>query len=397
MKPTTPFPVVRAGAGFAPWILVACTVLAVVNTRGESVLYDLDFEQEAVGGVPATPSSTISGSGRVAVEVAEGSKVLGIRGDPVELRLPLATLEKYNRGHQNPTLVTFNLRVDRNSEVTLGNHSDQNPFVFARIQRGGAVFDGSGSPGSGSQPRGSLREGSWHQVYLNYDPEWKGYYLSVTGPNGEKIEFRRRLHDPSYDFRLVLTVAAGSGLVQVDNVRGVTGFIRKNENRRSQDAEPVLFETVLKLSAGSPDLDVKRGTRHQTLKMPVAPEAVQGVLFVPVKPVLASLATESVWEEASSTLRVRRNQEIIEVGNVASQSLPNTRDTFVPPSVRNVQGSALGPLGWLADRLGLTVEAASDPHRVRVTEPGRRYVESAETKARRPTVFEPMIVGAERT
>lgn len=395
MNPQTPLQVAWVIAGFASRILAVSALITVVDTRGETLLYDLDFEQEAVGAVPAAPSSTVSGSGRVAVDSVEGSKVLGIRGDHVELRLPLAKLEKYNRGHQNPTLVTFNLRVDRSSEITLGNQSDQNPFVFARIQRGGAVFDGAESPGSDSQPRGSIREGVWHQVYLNYDPEWKGYYLSVTGPSGEKVEFRRRLQDPSYDFRLVVTVAAGSGLVQVDNVRGVTGFIRKNENRRSQDAEPVLFETVLRLSPGTPDLDVKRGTRDHTLKMPVAPGVVNGVLFVPVKPVLASLTTEAVWEESSNTLQVRRNQEIITLGGGASQSLSNASDRFVSPSVRSEQGSALVPLAWLAERLGLTVDATSDPRRVRITEPGRRYVESAETKSRRPADLEPIIVGAE--
>jgi hypothetical protein len=274
----------------------------------EQCLYDIDFEKETPGTQPV--SLKIDGKGLIAED--HGSKVLQL-ADKTSVTLPTEKLTPCQLGNQNPTLITFNLKLDAAEELRIVNQGGSTPIVFARIVKGGAVFDGADTQGTSAVQRGTLRAGQWYQVYINFDPSFKGYYISFTGKDGERVEFLRRLKEVSYDFSLAITAFAPAGKVSIDNIRGITGFAldkmpKQPHFPKGDTYEPQPVVTTLTAFPASPDLIVRSGTLFETVKLPTHPVLDKGTLFVPGAEAFRALGASVQWDAAGGLLTVRKHE-----------------------------------------------------------------------------------------
>lgn len=99
----------------------------------EKLLYDISFEQESPGNRP----SSVKCEGNVLVAEDHGSKVLHLTGRETGITLPSVQLTECQLGNQNPTLITFNLKLDAADEFRIVNEGGATPIVFAHLGKGG--------------------------------------------------------------------------------------------------------------------------------------------------------------------------------------------------------------------------------------------------------------------
>jgi hypothetical protein len=273
------------------------------------LLYDLSFEQDAVDGQPAAVK--LSGKGVIAAE--HGSKVLLLSGPQAAVTLPAATLTPCQLGNQNPTLITFNLKLSGAEALSIVNQAGSSPLTFARIGKGGAVYDGAEPLASASVQRGTLKEGVWHQVYINFDPSFKGYYISFTDAEGKRVEYRRRVKEVSYDFTLAFAASAPDGKVLLDNIRGITGFAldkmpKQPHFPKGDTYEPQPVVTTLTLTPSSPDMTVRSGTLFETVKLAVHPALDKDAVRVPAVEAFRALGASVQWDADGGLLAVRKHE-----------------------------------------------------------------------------------------
>jgi hypothetical protein len=304
-----------AGARATEWKPVAPT---------ETQLYAVDFETEAPGSPPASVQLAGSGDGQGIIVDEHGSKVLQLSGREIGLTLPVVRLTECQLGNQNPTLITFSLKLAATEELRIVNAGGARPIVFARIGRGGAVFDGSESPEAPPRQRGTLQDRQWYQVYLNFDPSFKGYYLSFTGSDGARVEFVRRVKEVSYDFSLAVTASAPRGRVSLDNFRGITGFALDKMPRtphlpKGDTYEPQPIVTTLTLAPASPDMTVRSGTLFETVKLAVPPSLDQNTIRVPAVETFRALGAAVRWDAAGGLLTIR--QDDLEIRATAGSNI----------------------------------------------------------------------------
>ena len=297
----------------------------------ERLLHDISFENDTPGGQPS--GLKIEGKGLIASD--DGSKVLQLTGPASAITLRTAKLTECQLGNQNPTLITFNLKLVAAEEWTVRNDAGDASLTFARIAKDGTVFDGSDSGNTATTPRGTLKEGQWYQVYLNFDPSFKGYYISFTGPDGNRVEYLRRFKNVSYDFTLVMSASATTGKVSIDNIRGLTGFAldkmpKQPHFPKGATYEPQPVVTTLAFTPGCPDLDVRAGTLFETVKLPAHPAVDDDQLFVPAADALRALGASVDWDSASNHLIARKHELEVRIKagsdtitvNGASKNLP---------------------------------------------------------------------------
>jgi hypothetical protein len=287
-----------AGASRTEWKPVAPT---------EKLLYEVTFETDSPGGPPT--AVRLEGQGIIAAD--HGSKVLQLSGPQAGITLPTVTLTECQLGNQNPTLITFNLKLDNTDAVRIGNQGGAQPIVFARIGKDGAVFDGAETQGAPPVQRGTLKAGQWYQVYLNFDPSFEGYYISFTGADGERVEFRRRVKQVSYDFTLAITASAPSGKVSIDNVRGITGFAldkmpKQPHFPKGDTYEPQPVVTTLTLTPASPNMVVRGGTLFETVKLPVHPLIDKDTALVPAVETFRALGANVHWDAKAGALTAQK-------------------------------------------------------------------------------------------
>ena len=275
----------------------------------ERLLHDISFENDTPGGQPS--GLRLDGEGLIAAD--DGSKVLQLKGPRSAITLRTAKLTECQLGNQNPTLITFNLKLENTEEWAFKNDAGQASLTFARVARDGSVFDGSESGNTTTTPRGTLKQGQWYQVYLNFDPSFKGYYVSFTGPDGKRVEYLRRFKNVSYDFTLVMSASAPAGKVSIDNIRGLTGFAldkmpKQPHFPKGATYEPQPVVTTLTAFPASPDLTVRSGTLFETVKLPAHPVLANNTLFIPAADAFRALGASVDWDSASGLLTARKHE-----------------------------------------------------------------------------------------
>jgi hypothetical protein len=275
----------------------------------EKLLYDISFEKDSPGGQPS--GLKLDGKGLIAAD--DGSKVLQLAGIKSGITLPTVKLTECQLGNQNPTLITFNLKLEAAEEWVVRNDAGDASLTFARIGKDGAVFDGSETGNTAVTPRGTLKAGQWYQVYLNFDPSCKGYYISFTGPDGKRVEYLRRFKEVSYDFTLAICASAPAGKVSIDNIRGITGFAldkmpKQPHFPKGDTYEPQPVVTTLTAFPASPDMTVRAGTLFETVKLPTHPVLAKDTLFVPALQAFRALGASVEWDAASGLLTVRKHE-----------------------------------------------------------------------------------------
>lgn len=341
---------IGCGAGARSLLALALGLLLLAPVRGavsptERSLYELDFEGDATGAPSSTVQVSAQGDGKGVVVGDLGSKVLRLAGGTVELTLPVAKLTECQLGNQNPTLITFNLKLQAADEVRIVNRGGAQPIVFARIGPGGAVDDGASTPAS----RGTLKAGTWYSVYLNFDPSFKGYYLSFTDGEGARVEFRRRVKTVSHDFALALEVSAPGGAVSIDNIRGITGFAldkmpKQPHLPKGDTYEPQPIVTTLTLAPASPDLTVRSGTLFETVKLAVPPALDRDTLHVPAGETFRALGASTVWDVAAGQLTVRKYDLEVRVKAGAKSITVNGSSKTLAQAPVTAGGALLVPL-----------------------------------------------------
>ena len=275
----------------------------------EKLLYDISFEKDGPGGQPS--NLKLEGNGLIADD--DGSRVLQLAGPQSGITLPTVKLTECQLGNQNPTLITFNLKLDATEEVRIVNQSGGQSITFTRINKDGAIFDGADTGGAAAIQRGILKAGQWYQVYINFDPSFKGYYISFTGADGKLVEYLRRFKQVSYDFSLAITAFAPTGKVSIDNIRGITGFAldkmpKQPHFPKGETYEPQLVVTTLTAFPASPDLTVRAGTLFETVKLPTHPLLDKDTLFVPAVETFRALGASVEWDAAGGLLTVRKHE-----------------------------------------------------------------------------------------
>lgn len=280
----------------------------------ERLLHDISFENDRPGGQPTGMNS----EGNCLIADDDGSKVLQLAGSRSDITLPTAKLTECQFGNQNPTLITFNLKLEDAAEWIVRNDAGDASVTFARIAKDGSVFDGSETGNTAATARGTLKDGQWYQVYLNYDPSFKGYYISFTSPDGERVEYLRRFKKASYDFTLAIRASAPSGKVSLDNFRGITGFAldkmpKQPHFPKGETYEPQPIVTTLTAFAASPDLTVRAGTLFETVKLTAHPVLAKDTLFVPAAESFRALGASVDWDSASSLLTARKHELEVQV------------------------------------------------------------------------------------
>ena len=316
--------------------------LAVSPT--ERCLYYIDFEREKPGTQPV--SLKIDGKGLIAED--HGSKVLQLV-DKAAVTLPTEKLTPCQLGNQNPTLITFNLKLDATDELRIVNQGGSAPVVFARLGKGGAVFDGAENKDAPAVQRGTLNEGQWYQVYINFDPSFKGYYISFTGKDGERVEFLRRVKEVSYDFSLTITASAPRGKVFLDNIRGITGFAldkmpKQPHFPKGETYEPQPIVTTLTAFPSSPDLIVRGGTLFETVKLPTLPVLEKDTLFVPAEEAFRALGASVEWDAASGLLTARKYELEIRIKSGSNTLVVDGHNKSLSPVPVLAGASLLVPL-----------------------------------------------------
>lgn len=91
----------------------------------ERLLYDIGFEKDSPGGQPS--GVKIEGKGSITAD--EGSKVLQLGGPKAGISLPTAKLTPCQLGNQNPTLITFNLKLDASEELVIRTLGAEAPAI----------------------------------------------------------------------------------------------------------------------------------------------------------------------------------------------------------------------------------------------------------------------------
>ena len=311
----------------------------------EKLLYDISFEKDTPGGQPSVVK--LEGKGLIAAD--DGSKVLQLSGPQSGITLPTVKLTECQLGNQNPTLITFNLKLDAADELRIVNQGGEQPITFTRIGKDGAVFDGAEAREIPAVQRGTLETGQWYQVYLNFDPSFKGYYISFTGADGERVEFRRRVKQVSYDFSLAITASAPAGKVSIDNIRGITGFAldkmpKQPHFPKGETYEPQPVVTTLTAVPASPDLTVRGGTLFETVKLPTHPVLAKDTLFVPAVEAFRALGASVEWDAAGGLLTVRKHELEVRAKAGSGTITVNGRDKDLSPEPILAGASLLVPI-----------------------------------------------------
>lgn len=367
-------------------------LLAVSPT--ERCLYDIDFEKETPGGQPV--SLKVDGKGLVAED--RGSKVLHLTGK-VAVTLPTVKLTPCQPGNQNPTLITFNLKLDGAEDLRIVNQADGTPITFARIGKGGAVYDGAEPQASAPVQRGALKEGEWHQVYINFDPSFKGYYISFTDAEGKRVEFLRRVKEVSYDFSLAFTASAPGGSGFLDNIRGITGFAldkmpKQPHLPKGDTYEPQPVVTTLTLTPSSPDMMVRSGTLFETVKLSAQPSLDKDTVRVPAMEVFRALGASVRWAPADGLLTVC--QDGFEIRAKAGSNVITLKgvDKKLSQPLVIAAGAPLAPLELIRMNPDLKAEwSAADKHVTIASGQVRRQLSTSTTRDS-GAKEEPVIVGA---
>lgn len=372
----------------------ASKVNSMAVSPTEQCLYDIDFEKETPGTQPA--SLKVDGKGLIAEDY--GSKILLLAGKAAVF-LPTAKLTPCQRGNQNPTLITFNLKLDVTDELCIVNQGGLAPIVFARLGKGGTVFDGAENQDAPAVQRGTLKEGQWYQVYINFDPSFKGYYISFTGQDGERLEFLRRVKEVSYDFSLTITASAPRGKVFLDNIRGITGFaldkMPKQPNSPKGDTyEPQPVVTTLSLAPASPDMTVRSGTLFETVKLSVPLMLDKEIAQVPAAEVFRALGASVRWDAAGGLLTVQKdNLEIRAKAGLNIVTVNGTEKKLSMPVVVTA-GEPLIPLDLIMTCPDLKAEWSQADKRVTITSGQIRRKLSTRTTKDTEAKEQPVIVGA---
>ncbi|MBN8459869.1 MAG: family 43 glycosylhydrolase [Verrucomicrobia bacterium] len=311
----------------------------------EKLLYDISFENDAPGGQPS--GVKLEGKGLIAAD--DGSKVLQLSGPRAGITLPTVKLAPCQLGNQNPTLITFNLKFDDAGELIIGNQAKEAAITFARISKDGAVFDGADTQGAAAVQRGVLKAGEWHQVYINFDPSFKGYYISFTGADGRRVEYLRRFKQASYDFTLAISASAAGGKVSIDNIRGITGFAldkmpKQPHFPKGETYEPQPVVTTLTASPKSPDLTVRAGTLFETVKLTAHPVSRNGTLFLPASETFRALGASVEWDASTGVLTARKHELEVRLKAGSNTLIVNGASKNLSAAPVLVEGSLLVPI-----------------------------------------------------
>ena len=360
----------------------------------DQCLYDIDFEKETPGSQPA--SLKVDGKGLIAED--HGSMVLQLV-DKAGVFLPTAKLTPCQLGNQNPTLITFNLKLDATDELRIVNQGGSAPIFFARLGKGGAVFDNDAAPGAIPQQRGTLKDGRWYNVYINFDPSFKGYYISFTGQDGERVEFLRRVKEVSYDFSLAITATAPAGKVSIDNIRGITGFAldkmpKQPHFPKGDTYEPQPVVTTLSLALASPDMTVRSGTLFETVKLSVPPALDKDIAQAPAMEVFRALGASVRWDAAGGLLTVRKDDLEIRAKAGLNIVTVNGTDKNLSMPVVVTAGELLIPLDLIKTCPDLKAEWSQADKRVTITSGQIRRTLSTRTTKDTEAKEQPVIVGA---
>lgn len=183
-----------------------------------------------------------------------------------------------------------------------------------------------------------MKAGQWYQVYINFDPSFKGYYLSFTGGDGERVEFRRRVKEVSYDFSLAITASASRGKVSLDNIRGITGFAldkmpKQPHFPQGDTYEPQPVVTTLTMAPASPDMMVRSGTLFETVKLAVHPHLENDSILVPALETFRALGATVHWEADDGLLTAHKDEiEIcVKAGSMIAAVNGTNRNPSQPP------------------------------------------------------------------
>ena len=311
----------------------------------EKLLYDISFEKDSPGSQPA--GLKIEGKGIIAPD--DGSKVLQLAGPQSGITLPTVKLTECQRGNQNPTLLTFNLKLEDAEEWTVKNDAGDASLTFARINKDGAVFDGSDTGNTAATPRGTLNTSQWHQVYINFDPSFKGYYISFTGPDGKRVEYLRRFKQVSYDFTLAVSASAPAGKVSIDNIRGITGFAldkmpKQPHFPKGDTYEPQPVVTTLTFAPDSPDLTVRAGTLFETVKLTASPSLDKDTFRVPAAETFRALGSTVTWDATSGLLTAREHDLEIQLKAGSDTAIVGGQKKNLSQATVAADGALLVPL-----------------------------------------------------
>lgn len=383
----------------ASQVAVSETVKGTAVSPTERCLYDVDFEKDTSGGQPSRVTLAAGGNGSATVVDEQGSKVLQLTGRQIGISLPTVQLTPCQLGNQNPTLITFNLKLDACDDLRIINQTSDRRIVFARLGKGGAVFDDDEATGSNLRRRGSLKSGQWYNVYINFDPSFKGYYLSFTGSDGERVEFLRRVMAVSYDFSLAITASVPGGNVCIDNIRGLTGFAldkmpKASHLPKGETYEPQPVVTTLTLAQACPDMTVRSGTLFETVKLSAQAVSDRDPIRVPALEVFRALGASVRWEAAGGNLTVQQNGLEIRAKAGASSVTVNGKDkTLSQPSVV-ADGALLVPLDLLNTNPDIKAEWSPADRRITITSGQVRRKLSTRTTKDSPPDRQEIIVGA---
>jgi hypothetical protein len=244
-----------------------------------------------------------------------------------------------------------------------------------------------------------LKYGQWYQVYINFDPSFKGYYLSFTGGDGERLEFRRRVKEVSYDFTLAIVASARDGKVSIDNIRGITGFALDKMPKmphlpKGDTYEPRPVVTTLTLTPASPDMTVRSGTLFETVKLAVPPSIGQNTVRIPAVESFRALGASVIWDTTSGLLTIQQDGLNIRAkagSNVVTVN--GTNQNLSQPTVV-ADGMPLVPLDLYNTDPDLKAEWSAADKRVTITSGHVRRTLSTKTTKDQPSKGEAIIVGA---
>ena len=337
-------------------------------------------------------------AGSAVIVSEQGSKVLRIAGSNVVLKLPLVKLPEYPRGHQNPTLITFDLKLDADASFSVSARSPEHSVVFASIKPGGAVFDHADL----ATQRGTLKAGQWYVVYINFDPGFKGYYISFTGQDGDKLDYLRRVKTAPYEFSLCFGVTAQAGVVWLDNVRGVTGFgiDPKNKKTRSPgnsgyEPEAIVTTLTLTLAPGSPDLTVRSGALLETIKLPAPPSAGNGTVLLPANEIFEALGARVQFARATGRLNIQREDGDVQLTVGSPAAVIHGRPKTLSQPVVADHGRVLVPLDLFAGMPELKLQWAQAENRVTISTAGQKRERHVPRASKDSSVrLKPIIEGA---
>jgi hypothetical protein len=359
----------------------------------ETELYTINFENDALNKL--SPHVFLSDGNIKSAKVVNefGSKVLQISGENMNVNLQTVQLPISTRGHQNPTLITFNIKFQNSDEILIYNKSDKNPFNFILIKKGGIIYDNADLTPGLQKKTGILKDNKWYNVYINYDTEWKGYYISFTSLDGEKVELRRRVKDPSNFLTLAFHISAKSGSVLLDNFKAITGFSLDLKNKPSDISEPVLFNKVVTITPNKPDVDFKCGTLYQSVKLEILPKNIKGITLVPLNGVFDRFKVDIKWLTPTKQVSIRSDHTEILLTPNSTEALVNGDKVKLTQPAQIIKGNVMIPLKFIAEKLGYKTEWSEIDQKITISELGKRFVDKT-TTIPYSTMPEAIIVGA---